>query len=264
METAVTDVVGSVSLRALDMAAQVKVQRPEQSGRAEQVTQQLETAIGLGLLSPGERLPPEQVMAERMGVSPLTLRQSLAVLRSKGLLETRRGRGGGSYVTGTLPVRESEIENRLRSYKSDDLRDLIDLAASAAGAAARLASRRSDEQDLRRLRSLARRFAASTEPHMLRQTGARLHIGLGVAAQSGRLTSLLIQVQSELSPLTWGQAWLHEQATAARDHEQLLALIERGDPVAAADAAIAHFEREGAIIIDQHLALLTTDLAEQG
>jgi len=41
-------------------------------------------------------------MADRLGVSPLTLRKSLAVLRSKGLLETRRGRGGGSYVTGTL------------------------------------------------------------------------------------------------------------------------------------------------------------------
>ena len=261
---AVTDVVGLVSLRALDMAAQVKVQRADLAGRADQVTQQLETAIGLGLLSPGERLPPEQVMADRMGVSPLTLRQSLAVLRSKGLLETRRGRGGGSYVTGMVPVRETEIEGKLRGYKSDDLRDLIDLAASAAAAAARLASRRSDEQDLRRLRSLARRFATSSEPHMLRQTAARLHIGLGVAAQSSRMTSLLIQVQSELSPLTWGQAWLGEQESATREHERLLGAIEQGDPLASADVAIAHFEREGAIIIDQHLGLLTSDLAEEG
>ena len=261
MVVAARDFEGSVSLRALDMAAEVRVQGRAVSGRAEQVTQQLETAIGLGLLNPGERLPSEQVMADRMGVSPLTLRQSLAVLRSKGLLETRRGRGGGSYLTGTLPVRETEIAHHLRNYKSDDLRDLIDLAASTAGSAARLASKRSDEQDLRRLRNLAKRFASSTEPHMLRQTDARLHIGLGVAAQSRRLTSLLVQVQAELSPLTWGQVWLQEQATAVKGHEALLATIEQGDASAAEDMAIAHFEREGALIIDQHLALLTSDLA---
>ena len=96
---------------------------------------------------------------------------------------------------------------------------------------------------------------------MLRQTDARLHIGLGVAAQSRRLTSLLVQVQAELSPLTWGQVWLQEQATAVKGHEALLATIEQGDASAAEDMAIAHFEREGALIIDQHLALLTSDLA---
>jgi GntR family transcriptional regulator, transcriptional repressor for pyruvate dehydrogenase complex len=255
-------VLGSVSLRALEMAAQVRTPGREVLGRAEQVTQQLESAIGLGLMNPGERLPPESVMAEHLGVSPLTLRQSLAVLRSRGLLGTRRGRGGGSYVASVLPVREAEIIRELRNHKSDDLRDLIDLAAATAGSAARLASQRADEQDMRRLRSLGRRFGDCAEPHMLRQADARLHIGLGVAAQSRRLTSLLVQVHAELSPLTWGDAWLNEQANAIDEHSALLDLIADGDAAAAEDVAIAHFEREGALIIDQHLALLTSDLAD--
>jgi GntR family transcriptional regulator, transcriptional repressor for pyruvate dehydrogenase complex len=263
MPNEVRDDGGSVSLRALEMAAQVRTYGQDISGRAEQVTLQLESAIGMGLLNPGERLPPESVMAEHLGVSPLTLRQSLAVLRSKGLLGTRRGRGGGSYVAGVLPVREAEIAQQLRRHKSDDLRDLIDLAAATAGSAARLASKRSDEQDVRRLRKLAQRFAASSEPHMLRQADARLHIGLGVAAQSRRLTALLIQIHAELSPLTWGQAWLDGQPTAVEEHGALLDAIEQGDPGAAENTAIAHFEREGALIINQRLAILTSDLADQ-
>lgn len=263
MAKEVRDDGGSVSLRALEMAAQVRIQGQDVSGRAEQVTLQLESAIGMGLLNPGERLPPESVMAEHLGVSPLTLRQSLAVLRSKGLLGTRRGRGGGSYVAGVLPVREAEIAQQLRRHKSDDLRDLIDLAAATAGSAARLASKRSDEQDVRRLRKLAQRFAASSEPHMLRQADARLHIGLGVAAQSRRLTALLIQIHAELSPLTWGQAWLDGQPTAVGEHEALLDAIAQGDPGAAENTAIAHFEREGALIINQRLAILTSDLVDQ-
>ena len=48
---------GSASL--LEMTAQVRTQGQDISGRAEQVTLQLESAIGMGLLNPGERLPPE-------------------------------------------------------------------------------------------------------------------------------------------------------------------------------------------------------------
>jgi DNA-binding FadR family transcriptional regulator len=166
-------------------------------------------------------------------------------------------------VAGVLPVREAEIAQQLRRHKSDDLRDLIDLAAATAGSAARLASRRSDEQDVRRLRKLAERFASSSEPHMLRQADARLHIGLGVAAQSRRLAALLIQIHAELSPLTWGEAWQDAQATAVAEHERLLEAIEQGDPGAAENTAIAHFEREGALIINQRLAILTSDLADQ-
>jgi GntR family transcriptional regulator, transcriptional repressor for pyruvate dehydrogenase complex len=98
---------------------------------------------------------------------------------------------------------------------------------------------------------------------MLRQADARLHIGLGVAAQSRRLTALLIQIHAELSPLTWGQAWLDGQPTAVEEHGALLDAIEQGDPGAAENTAIAHFEGEGALIINQRLAILTSDLADQ-
>ncbi|MET3936501.1 GntR family transcriptional regulator [Arthrobacter sp. OAP107] len=202
-------------LKLIESWGKVRTQGQDISGRAEQVTLQLESAIGMGLLNPGERLPPESVMAEHLGVSPLALCQSLAVLRSKGLLG---GRGGGRYA-GVLPVREAEIAQQLRRHKSDDLRDLIDLAAGTAGSAARLASKRSDEQNVRRLRKLAQRYASSSEPHMLRQADARLHIGLGVAAQSHRLTALLIQIHAELSPLTWGNAWLDGQPSSVEEHE---------------------------------------------
>lgn len=100
---------GTVSLRALQMASHV---RSDGYGRADQVTQQLEAAMAIGLINEGERLPPETVMAEQMGVSPLTLRQSLAVLRNKGLVNTRRGKGGGSYVAGAISVPNDELDRK--------------------------------------------------------------------------------------------------------------------------------------------------------
>ena len=77
--------------------------RPE--GAVEQIVRRIGEAIGAGILEPGTQLPPEAELATRLEVAPMTLRQALAVLRSAGFIETRRGRGGGSFVREvTLPT----------------------------------------------------------------------------------------------------------------------------------------------------------------
>ena len=68
--------------------------------------EQLATAIRLGVYPVGSTLPAERELAERLAVSRATLREAMAALRQAGLVETTRGRGGGTVVTprarGTL------------------------------------------------------------------------------------------------------------------------------------------------------------------
>ncbi len=59
----------------------------------------LERQIVAGRLRPGDKLPTEVDIAAALGVSRMTLRQALASLAGKGLLESRRGRTGGNFVT---------------------------------------------------------------------------------------------------------------------------------------------------------------------
>ena len=72
-------------------------------GAVERIVRRLGEAIGSGVLSPGERLPPEPRLAAQFGVAPMTLRQALGVLRQAGFVETRRGRNGGSFVCADPP-----------------------------------------------------------------------------------------------------------------------------------------------------------------
>ncbi|MCU0188629.1 FadR/GntR family transcriptional regulator, partial [Citrobacter freundii] len=69
-----------------------------QATRSEQVVERLENAIISGLLKSNEQLPNEADLARLMGVSPITVREALNTLRVKGLIDTRRGRNGGSFV----------------------------------------------------------------------------------------------------------------------------------------------------------------------
>src|ERR1700685_4714947 len=68
------------------------------TGRADEVVQRVSQAIQLGLFTDGEQLPSEAEFAAQLGVSAMTLREALAMLRQQGLVETRRGRAGGTFV----------------------------------------------------------------------------------------------------------------------------------------------------------------------
>src|SRR5487761_2467971 len=64
----------------------------------EVTVERLAQSIRLGVLVEGDRLPPERELADKFGVSRVTLREAIRALRDAGLVESRRGRGGGTFV----------------------------------------------------------------------------------------------------------------------------------------------------------------------
>jgi GntR family transcriptional regulator len=63
-----------------------------------QIEDRVAEAIAAGDLEPGDRLPPERELAERLGVSRMTLRQALQTLERRGLVRRTVGRHGGTFV----------------------------------------------------------------------------------------------------------------------------------------------------------------------
>ena len=143
-------------------------------GLVEAAVRRLGEAIGLGLLEVGDRLPSEIELAERFDIAPMTLRQALAILRQAGYVETRRGRGGGTFVCRAVPpppVRKAR--ERLRRLTVDDLRDLTDFRVIVAGASAALASERSSQFELESLRLLVETMAGALAYQAFRRADSR-------------------------------------------------------------------------------------------
>ncbi|MFI6208554.1 FadR/GntR family transcriptional regulator [Streptomyces sp. NPDC051041] len=80
------------------------VLRPVRAGNGfEEALEQILQVVRLGLVPEGGRLPAERELAERLGISRMTLREVLKVLQEQGLVESRRGRYGGTFVLPRTP-----------------------------------------------------------------------------------------------------------------------------------------------------------------
>src|SRR5579875_3251939 len=95
----------SDSPRTLESAASLdSIFAPVRSQTAfEEAVDRIGTAIRLGLLPPGTRLPAERELCAKLGIARSTLRQALVALGQSGHLRATRGRGGGTFVVDELP-----------------------------------------------------------------------------------------------------------------------------------------------------------------
>ncbi|NBM17526.1 FCD domain-containing protein [Streptomyces sp. GC420] len=114
------------------------VLRPVRAGNGfEEALEQILQIVRLGLVPAGERLPSERELAERMGISRVTLREVLRVLQDEGLVESRRGRYGGTFVRrrpgAPSDGAEEELRRRLEKIDVEDVlrfREVLETGAA--------------------------------------------------------------------------------------------------------------------------------------
>lgn len=208
-------------------------------GAVEQVVRRLGEAIGAGLLAPGERLPAEPELAARLGVAPMTLRSALAILRDAGVVETRRGRNGGSFVRAAGAHAQDGAPP-----SAEALRELTDWRRAVSGEAAALAAARAQGDDVELLEAASRAVESRVaDAAAYRLADARFHVAVAEVSRSRRLVAAETQLQVELGDalrLTMGPA--SARRVSMRAHAELVAAIAAGDAAAARDHTIRHVE----------------------
>lgn len=215
---------------------------PLESGRrADAVVRRIADGITLGLLTPDEQLPAETELADVFGVSPVTVREALTTLRERGLIATRRGRRGGSFVRTVRDRHSVLLHDRLRAVSPSELRDLADHYIAITGTSALLAAERAGEQDVALLRDGVAELERAADAGARRRAESRFHVELAAAAQSARLTRAEISLQTEVGPLLWLPASTPaDRLEVVRQHGTIADAVAVGDGQRARAQAIAH------------------------
>ena len=158
--------------------------------------ERLGTAIRVGLLAPGSKLPSERQLAEELRISRSTLRQALTTLVQSGHLTSARGRSGGTFVAERPPLHEPEEDPLGRDgWAVLDHRVAIEVGAVI------LAAERAEATDLDDLDELVERMAAPGDFEVYRRADIRFHIGVAEAARSPHLVTQMTEVQGQMSDL---------------------------------------------------------------
>lgn len=223
----------------------------------EGVAARLEQLILDGVFRPGQLLPSERRLCERLGVSRASLREGLRILRSKGIIETRHGRG--STVAALLPAREQSPLMHLFRDHPRTLFDLLEVRALLEGESARLAASRGTPADrvliTRRYREMAD-YVASTETIDVERL-ARYDHAFHLAISQASHNPVLVHTLQSLTDLLLSSVFASvkhlyhrpgPREMINRQHARLHDAVVQGKPGLARRVALEHLSSIGELL----------------
>jgi DNA-binding FadR family transcriptional regulator len=221
------------------MARVVKKREVRSGFRA--IADELAGTIYQGELKPGDRLPTEQELSERFGVSRVVIREALRYLEQQGLVFVKRGYGGGNFVAmpNSRPVQET-LMAMLRTGQLS-MQDLTEARSIYEPKVARLAALRINDQELAKVAEVIQRQETALETGQQEEFNLRFHQLVAeathnpalVMAMNSIVNILLPEVRSlELDRLT--------QQSIVDYHRKIYAALKARDPDTAAELMARH------------------------
>jgi GntR family transcriptional repressor for pyruvate dehydrogenase complex len=233
------------------------------------VTRQIEKLILRGILRPGERLPAERELADRLGVSRPSLREAVAELQEKGLLTARAG--SGIFVADVLGNAFSEALVNLFASHEEAVFDYLsfrrDLESLAAERAARLAS----DTDLAVIAEVFAKMEAAhvkTNPAREAQLDAEFHMAILEASHNVIMLHMMRSMFQLLREGVFYNRQIMFKQRTTRDalleqHRAINDALQLRDADAAKDAVISHLDFVQACLKDQQTADRNEAIARQ-
>lgn len=207
----------------------------------EEAVDRLGTAIELGLLAPGERLPAERELCARLGIARSTLRQATTALGQSGHLRAVRGRGGGTFVAAEPPgpAAAPPAPELLATWREVcDERFALEVGVTA------LAATRPRPGALDPLDALVVAMDDAVEDFAAyRAADVRFHIGLAQATGSTALAAAMTDLHGRVGELLGHIAHPAEVlAHANGQHARLLAALRAGGTAHATGLMAEHVQ----------------------
>jgi DNA-binding FadR family transcriptional regulator len=237
--------------------SQFRPSRVSTKSAAEQISEQIRTAITAGTFHPGDRLPSEQEMAAEFGVSRAAVREAIKLLTASQLLESTRGARGGTFIA--LPKRavlaESVAEAMALWFQHGNI-SLSEVQEARAGIerlCVRFAAERRTEDDLEAMRTA---IDLGRDPALDQSRFSELDLAFHSAISTASANKIL---ELAMAPIHMVRAQTNRLVLPALDRERVLsqhvaiyAAIRDQDPDRAEEALAEHV---GALAEASHTVL---------
>lgn len=233
------------------------------------VTHQIEELILRGILRPGERLPAERELSDRLGVSRPSLREAISDLQDRGLLASKAG--AGIYVADVLGNAFSPALVRLFSTHDEAVFDYVSFRRDMEGLAAERAAKFGSDTDLKVIQTI---FDKMEVAHSRRNPTdeARLDADFHLSIIEASHNVIMLHMMRSMYELLREGVFYNRQAMfkqrTTRDglldqHRAINDAIQSRDPVASRAAVEAHLTYVEHTLADLQIAERNEKIARQ-
>lgn len=190
-------------------------------------------------IAPGEKLPNELELSQKMGVSRATLREAIQILMAQGVLEVRRGRG--TFVAERVAEMDDFGFSSLDQVRGQ-LQDLFELRAVFEPEMAALACRRASQEELADILIQGERVAAAIRAGEDRTQADRTFHAAIVRATHNEFMARLLPIISQAveTAIVSGAHGDRLAECTLQDHALLMEFFQKRDPEGARHAMAIH------------------------
>ena len=209
----------------------------------DKIIQQLKQLITTGQLKPGDRLPAERVLAERLGVGRSYVREAIRKLEFFGLLKTSPQ--SGTYVSGYSIKMIEGVLTDIINFNKDDFSALIEARYYMEINAARLAAMRRTDEDLALLRAAVADYDNKVNSKQEAvQEDMFIHLRIANATKNSVFESMLLMLLPDIIRNIIDQKICGDNrgVQAMAEHHEILQAIADQDADAAGTAMAAHLD----------------------
>ncbi|MEE9388473.1 MAG: FCD domain-containing protein [Paracoccaceae bacterium] len=230
------------------------------------VVQQIELLILRGILRPGDRLPAERDLAGKLGVSRPSLRDAIADMSGRGLLNSKAG--SGIYVADHLGSAFSPTLTTLFSRHSEAVFDTLDFRADMEGLAAERAARLASDTDRLVIASIFAKMQTASNPEAEARLDAQFHMAIVEASHNVIMLHMMRSMYQLLRDGVFYNRQVLFRQNATRkplldQHRAINDAIQARDPGAARAAVQAHLGYVRQALQDEQKATKNESIARQ-
>jgi GntR family transcriptional repressor for pyruvate dehydrogenase complex len=210
----------------------------------EQIVQQIEESVLNGTLKPGDQLPAERELAQRLGVSRTAVREAVKTLREKGLVEAYSGRG--TFITdGTSHAARQSFDLMVKLGQQEGAPHLAELRLILEPGIAALAAVRADAEAIATMREAVEVMdGAQKDPAAYIEADLDFHLALAEAVDNPLILSLIDSIVGLLREQRIKIFGVEGGPQRGQyHHKRILEAVQRRDSETARAAMRAHLEQ---------------------
>ena len=216
----------------------------------ESVIEQIMNLIKNNKLKPGDKLPPERKLAEKLSISRGSLREAFRVLESRGLIKSKPG--GGRYIREIRKNGHNSTENIILSLEKSSILELLEAREIFEVKIAKIAAQKATPEDIELIEEALNKINEEEELKYGKETESDTEFHLAIASASHNfvfvnIIKLHLDLLKETREKTWKIPGRREEQQ--EEHQTIFQAIKEHDSKKAGEAILKHLRNVREIVV---------------